>query len=66
MISSRAGGYFLAGCSGGVSASQESQRRHRYQRRPPESRANSSSSGRSVAASVPRISWPCSPQPMSS
>src|SRR5690242_12178421 len=39
---------------------------HRYQRRPPESRAKIWSSGRSSAASVPRISWPCSPQPISS
>ena len=66
LISSRGGGCFTVGLPGGLSASHESHRRHRYQRSPPESRANRLSSGRSAAASVPSSSWPCSPQPISS
>ena len=54
------------GPAGGLSTTQESQRRQRYQRSPPDSRAKRWSPRRSSAASVPSSSWPCRPQPMSS
>ena len=52
-ISSRRRRVPTAGRPGGLSASHESHRRHRYQRSPPDSRENRYPPARSAAASVP-------------
>jgi len=62
------GGYFWRDAPAWVSAIQDSAKANQCTTAgPPESRANSTSPRDAVAARVlPRISWPCSPQPISS